>query len=253
MGSISQLQFGDEPDFRVALAQNGITGAAADHLVSDEAANRQMLEAQRSRSQQIWSTVQSFVLLELAGPTPQAAELPSLEVVSALSRLVIAAEYYTAGQLRHPALRQIATAEPEQRFGGWSEAVANSVRQDAMLRQIRVEPHESGLVLEVSYSSKARAGISTATIPTIGNDILPRTWLSGLALEALHRLSGTRRRFDRPASAVQGLTFGGSGARWSQLLDPLLDFTGSSSVTGELLEPEGEKPLIIRPPADLGV
>lgn len=225
MASLTNLQFMDEPEFRIALAQNGVTGAAADRLVADEAANRRVTDTQERRSRSIWNTVQSFVLSELAGSSPQAALLPSPDVVAALSRLIIATEFYTGGDLHHPAFAQLDASGPPHGPGSWADAVATAPRNDGLVQMIRVEPHESGLSLQVSHQPKLanQPALITTDVPAIGSTILPRHWLCGLAVEALHRLSNTQRRFDRPAFKLSGLSLHGTGAAWSRLLDPLLD------------------------------
>lgn len=249
MTTISRLQFPDELDFRVALAEKGISGAAADFLVRDEVSNRERTQRLKSLSGQTWNTTRSFTLIEVVRKDLHPSELPAPELVAALTRLILAAELCTVADQRHPALRELAGDKHQSNAREWNAAIVGALQSESEKSKIRIEPGLAGTALSVAYTGGHIAGFGemcTVSIPAIGDSILPRVHLVALVIEALHRLSGTRRNHVLPAAELSGVQFSGSGADWSMLLNPLAD----GGFDGSQLEPaaDGSRPLIILPP-----
>jgi hypothetical protein len=241
MSGIIKPLFPDEGDFRAALGKHGIIGPALELLVRDECANRR----QQNMSRRMWDSCSTYALMTLTKGPVQGASLPSPEMVAAVARMIIAAEICTAGEDVHPALS--VADKPDRHTGSWCDAICGALHCETRFGPIQLEPCRMGTALSLQYQEAPAiepGKLASLTILCQGDNLLPRSRMSSLALEALHRLTGTKRRGDLPASKLQGVMFAGTAMDWCMLLAPI---TGEHSPVNQPEAPSDEPPSLILP------
>lgn len=214
---ITLLQFPDEFEFRLALTEKGITGAAQEMLVCDEARNREHLTKQANMISQVQSAVCCYIVMAFSGPKLKAQDLPAPDELETLARMILVAELYTADGPRHPALSDLAGDRNSTEAAEWNRAILGVLNLGKANGLLTLRPRPEGTTL----TALTRNGI--LDVPPFGNALLPRKSVVALAVEALHRLTGTQRRHGLPHMELPGISFSGCISDWSKLLDPIFD------------------------------
>ncbi len=216
MAGIWVPRFPGEADLRIRLAGAGVAGPAADALVCDEEVNSHHETRLCKLASEVWVAACCFIVMHSVNA---GKALPGPEKTNPLSRLILTSELCAPG-VHHPAMAEIANRyqENEQSCNIWNNALARAL-QRSQLYCIFLAPYKLGVALSMSYYVPPPHTGGYAVLPACGDKILPRPFVRGLAVEALHRLTNTRRRYDLFTAELPGVQFDGNTAGWSAILD----------------------------------
>ncbi|GEM_PF-2762609 len=250
MRGISMPQFPDEPAFRQKLQNTGVTGSAQDLLVHEELASGEQAFRDAGMISRLWQAAHSFVQVAMleqfpTEPMPGAA-------TTALIRLILTADLCRQGDDRHPAYSQVSGDRHAPDAEDWSAAIAGALAWSWTDRLIRIEPYAMGTVLAVMYKAPAPGpGLqqawtwqqAPALTPPDGSELLPKSWLKPLAQEGLRAAAGRKQRFELP-----GVTFTGSAADWSVLVNLILDDAPDGTMPQGTLLSGSARLILLLPP-----